>query len=128
MNKILIFKFVISGWRSGSSRRGQAILESCAVVIIICILLFGLFQLSRLFVAEEILQFAAARGARARAIGMNDFMVYKTIRAATIVNAGKMQQPLLVDGSDPLAQRQVEGADSSPWCGMALSTSVLPCL
>ncbi len=109
-NEILSSKFAVNPcFCRGSSRRGQSMLESCVVIIILCLLLFGLFQLSRVFVAQEILQFAAGRGARARAIGMNDFMVHKTIRAATIVNAGLMQRPQLLGGG-PEHQLFVEQA------------------
>jgi hypothetical protein len=80
--------------------------ESCLVMAILCLLLFSLFQVSRLFVAEDVLQYASARGARARAVGFNDFMVFKTVRVATIVNAGAMLEPR--EGGGPAAQRALE--------------------
>ena len=91
----------------GSTRaQGQAMVESCMVLAVLCLLLLGLFQISRLFVAEDVLQYAAARGARARAVGFNDFMVYKTMRVATIVNAGTMLEPM--EHAGPAAQRALE--------------------
>ena len=72
---------------------GQSLIESCFVVAVICLIFFGLFQISQLFAAKAILTYAAAAGARARTVGFNDFMVYKVVRAAAIPNAGKMTTP-----------------------------------
>ncbi len=80
---------------SAAGRRGQALVESCVVIIILCLLLMGFFQLSRFFMAQEILQYAAGRGARAKTVGFNDFMVYKVVRVGTIANAGRMTYPAL---------------------------------
>ncbi len=113
-------------------RAGQALLESCIVIGILCLLLMGLFQLSQLFMAREILHYAAARGARAKIVGFNEFMVFKTVRVGTIANAGRLLAPVLERGAaqplflrlgsrfqarspvltanGPLAQRAVERA------------------
>lgn len=72
---------------------GQALIESCIVIGLICLLLMGLFQLAQLFVSREILDYAAGRGARAKAVGFNDFMVSKTVRIGTIANAGTLTAP-----------------------------------
>ncbi len=72
---------------------GQALIESCIVIGILCLLLMALFQLSQLFMAQEILHYAAERGARAKTVGFNDFMVFKTIRIGTIAAAGKLTTP-----------------------------------
>jgi len=72
---------------------GQALIESCIVIGLICLLLMGLFQLAQLFMAQEILDYAAGRGARAKAVGFNDFMVSKTVRIGAIPNAGRMTFP-----------------------------------
>ena len=77
----------------GRGRRGQAMIESCLVVAIVALCLFGLLQLSKLFTAREVLDYAASCGARARAVGFNDFMVYKVVRVASIPNAGRMTSP-----------------------------------
>ena len=63
----------------------------------------GFFQLAQLFMAQEILDYAAGRGARARAVGFNDFMVTKTVRIGAIVNAGALTVPERSDGG-PWAQ------------------------
>ena len=72
---------------------GQALIESCIVIGLICLLLMGLFQLVQLFMAREILDYAAGRGARAKAVGFNDFMVNKTVRIGAIANAGALTFP-----------------------------------
>ena len=55
--------------------------------------LFGLVQVIRLYAAREILDYAASAGARAQAVGFNDFMVYKVVRVAGIPNAGRLTNP-----------------------------------
>ncbi|MBU0714405.1 MAG: pilus assembly protein [Verrucomicrobia bacterium] len=72
---------------------GQALIESCIVIGLICLLLMGIFQLAQLFMAQEILDYAAGRGARAKAVGFNDFMVSKTVRIGAIANAGALMVP-----------------------------------
>jgi hypothetical protein len=75
------------------SRSGQAMLESLIVVLVICLMFFGLFQLAHGFANREILRHAAARAARARTVGFNGWMVNKVMRVAAIPNAGRMVQP-----------------------------------
>ena len=77
---------------------GQALIESCIVIGLICLLLMGFFQLAQLFMAQEILDYAAGRGARAKVVGFNDFMVSKTVRIGAIANAGALIVPARVGG------------------------------
>ncbi|NQT93608.1 MAG: pilus assembly protein [Lentisphaerae bacterium] len=77
----------------GNSRAGQSLVESCLVIGIACLLFFGLIQVSQLFAAREVLYHAAARGARAKTVGFNRWMVHKAIRIGTIPNAGAMVVP-----------------------------------
>ncbi len=81
-------------------RKGQALIETCLVLILLCLILFGALQVSRLFAAREILDYAAARGARAQTVGFNRFMVEKTIRVGAIPNAGQLTSP---DYAGPLS-------------------------
>jgi len=76
-----------------SDRNGQSLIESVIVVMVACFIFMGLFQLSQLFASHEFLNYSAARGVRARAVGFNDFMVWKTARLGAIPNAGKMISP-----------------------------------
>lgn len=47
--------------------------------------------MSQIYMTSEVLNHAAVCGARARAVGFNDFMVQKTIRAAAIPCAGALR-------------------------------------
>lgn len=76
-------------------KSGQSLVESCIVTILICMILCVLLQISQLFAAKEILTYAAGRGARAKTVGFNQFMVYKTVRIGAIPNAGKLVSPEL---------------------------------
>lgn len=88
------------------TRSGQSVIESCIAMGILCLILMGLFQLSRVILAKEILYHAAARCARARTVGLNDFMMHKVARVATLLTAGRMESPE-IDGG-PAAQRAIE--------------------
>jgi hypothetical protein len=85
---------------------GQSLIESCIVMAVLCLLFMGMFQVSQLFMAQEILNFASARGARAKSVGFNSFMVRKTVRVGTIANAGRMLVPDVEGG--PAQQRAIE--------------------
>jgi len=52
-----------------------------------------MLQVAELVAAKEILQYSAACSARARSVGFNNFMVWKTGRIAGIPNAGKLITP-----------------------------------
>ncbi len=79
---------------NGASRQaGQAMIESLIVILVVCFLLFSLLELARGFAGREILRHSAARAARARTVGFNDWMCTKVMRVAAIPNAGKMLEP-----------------------------------
>ena len=83
-----------SGIRHPRSKiAGQAMLESCLVVALLSLALFGILQVARLAVARETLDYAAAAAARAQTVGFHDFMVYKVVRVANIPNAGRLVNP-----------------------------------
>lgn len=89
-------------------RNGQSLIESCLVLALVCLVFFGLFQISRLFAAKEVLQYAAERGARAKTVGFNRFMVHKTVRVGAIANAGRMLNP--APGGGPAREHALESA------------------
>ena len=99
--RVLLFRLrrtpnPFSLWPSRASvkyRDGQALIESCLVVTLVCLVFFGIFQISQLYAAQEVLDYASGRGARARTVGLNRFMVLKTIRVGAIPNAGRMVNP-----------------------------------
>lgn len=68
-------------------------LESCLVIAVMALVLFGLLDISRQFMAREVLHYSASAGARAHAVGFNDFMIYKVMRTAAIPVAGRMSHP-----------------------------------
>ncbi len=76
-----------------SSKAGQSLIESVLVIALICLIFFGLFEVSQLFAHKEVLDYAAGRGARAKTVGFNQFMVYKTVRVGAIPNAGRLISP-----------------------------------
>ena len=84
---------------------GQSLIEACLVIALICVIFMGMFQVSQLAMAREVLNHAAARGARARAVGFNDFMVRKSVRVAAIPNAGPITEPLFVKQDPGLRNR-----------------------
>ena len=67
--------------------------ETVLAVLVVSAVFFGLFRLSRLLTGKILLEHAAMRVARARAVGFNDFMCRKTARVAVIPVAGKRLWP-----------------------------------
>ena len=64
--------------RTVSTKSGQSIIESSITVALISILFFGLVQMALLFTAKEVVTYAANKGARARTVGFNNFMILTT--------------------------------------------------
>jgi hypothetical protein len=75
-------------------------IESVFVIIVACLCFLGIFQYANLFAAKAVLSHAAARGARARAVGFNHWMVEKSARVAAIPASGKRITPAFA-GVDP---------------------------
>ena len=73
--------------------QGQALIESSLALAFICLFIFGLLQVARLYASREVLIHASTAAARSRTVGFNDFMVYKVFRVASIPNAGLMNAP-----------------------------------
>ncbi|MBR4654520.1 MAG: hypothetical protein IKO72_14265 [Kiritimatiellae bacterium] len=64
-------------------------LESIIAMFFLCLVFFLVVDYAELLRTRTILDYAAARGARARAVGFNDFMVTKTVRIASMAAAGE---------------------------------------
>ena len=75
------------------TRRGQAMVETLLAVLVITGLFLALFKLSRMLTGKIMLEHAAMRVARARAVGMNEFMCIKAARVAVIPVAGERLKP-----------------------------------
>lgn len=84
-------------------RRGQAIVETLIAILLIVAIFEGAYRLSRMVTSQTLLDHAAARAARSRAVGFNEFMCRKTARAAMIPVAGKRIWPV-VEGVDEVAR------------------------
>lgn len=79
---------------TGKRRKaGQALLESFGIIMLLCLILFGMVQYVIMLTATEVVQYSADAAVRARAVGFNSFMVYKVNRVASIPNAGIMRTP-----------------------------------
>lgn len=85
-------------------KRGQAMLETVLAVIFITTIFLTLFSFSRKLTSKVVLDYAAARAARAKAVGFNDYMCLKTARVASIPVSGRMVWPQEVTGIDERAR------------------------
>lgn len=74
-------------------KRAQAMVETLVAILVIMLVFTGAFTLSRKLAARTLLDYGAARAARAKAVGFNDFMCEKSARAAIIPVAGKRLWP-----------------------------------
>ena len=68
-------------------------LETVLAVLVVTFLFLMLFNLSHLLTGKILVEHAAMRVARARAVGFNDFMCIKTARVALIPVSGKRLWP-----------------------------------
>jgi len=75
-------------------RSGQAMIETVLAVLIISSLFLTLFGLSRQLTGKILLEHAAMRVARARAVGFNDFMCRKAARICVIPVSGRRLKPV----------------------------------
>ena len=72
---------------------GQAMVESMIVLLLMMVVFLGVFQFFYAAAARDILDHAAARAARAKTVGFNDWMVRKAVRVAAIPVSGAMLMP-----------------------------------
>ena len=75
------------------SRAGQAAVETMLAVLVVTFVFLALFRLSHMLTGKILVEHAAMRVARARAVGFNDFMCAKAARVAVIPVAGKRLWP-----------------------------------
>ena len=75
------------------SRAGQAAVETMLAVLVVTFVFLALFRLSHMLTGKILVEHAAMRVARARAVGFNDFMCKKAARVAVIPVAGKRLWP-----------------------------------
>lgn len=85
-------------------RRGQAMIETVLAVLFITFVFLTVYQVSHRLSARILMDHAAARAARAKAVGFNDFMCRKTARVAMIPVAGRRLWPVEADDIDEVAR------------------------
>lgn len=68
-------------------------IETVIAVLVISLLFLSLFKLSYMLTGKVLLEHAAMRVARARAVGLNDYLCRKAARVATIPIAGRRLWP-----------------------------------
>lgn len=74
-------------------------IETVIAVLVVTFVFLALFKLSQMLTGKIMLEHAAMRVARARAVGFNDFMCRKAARVASIPAAGRRTWP---EGEDTL--------------------------
>ncbi|MBQ1568727.1 MAG: hypothetical protein IIZ70_02380 [Kiritimatiellae bacterium] len=85
-------------------RRAQATVETLIAVLAILMMFFAAYRYSRMLAARTLLDHAAARAARAKAVGFNDFMCEKSARVAMIPVAGARTWPAGIDDVDEVSR------------------------
>ena len=69
-------------------RKGQAMVETILVLFFLFLAFYVVFQFADNLRARLLVDYAASRVARARTVGMNDYMLEKTADIATMAAAG----------------------------------------
>lgn len=70
-------------------KAGQAMVETILVLFFLFLAFYTVFQFADNFRARQLVDYAASRVARARAVGYNDYMLKKTADIATMAAAGE---------------------------------------
>ncbi len=68
-------------------------IESVFVIILTCLVFLAAYQYAHLFACKTVLTHAAARAARARSVGFNQWMIEKSARVAAIPASGRRLTP-----------------------------------
>jgi len=99
-------------------------IESCVMLILICLVFFLFFQLCHGFATRDVLDHAAARAARARTVGFNRWMVRKAMRVAAIPVSGRMLEPAGIPaGNDPVLTHALGAMTPGEVWDLALRTA-----
>ena len=87
-------------------RRGQSMVESALVLVLLSFVLFGMLQVALKLNAEQVQNFGSYVAARSRIVGFNDGVVQKAWLIGNILNSGEMLAP--EEGLTAVAQVAVE--------------------
>ena len=71
------------------SEKGSSILESMIVILLLCLIFFGIMQIFYFAVGDMICRYAAFNGARAWSLGYTPRITQKTIRLSAVGISGK---------------------------------------
>lgn len=71
-------------------RAGAALIESCLAIIMLCLILFGILQVSYLVAAKDVISFSAFAACRAATVGMKEDFVNRVVRTTSLPMAGPM--------------------------------------
>ena len=74
-------------------KKGSALVESCLVIALLCLILFGILQVVYMVAARNVINYSAVATARSASIGLNKFMLFKVSRYTTIPTAGPARTP-----------------------------------
>ena len=88
-------------------KSGQAMIETIIVMVFLLIAFFSIAQFADNFRARLVADYAAGRCARSRTVGLDDYMILKIARIATMSIAGKSMLPDYADG--PLSAGEMIG-------------------
>ena len=77
-----------------NGRKGQALLETLLASVVLTGTFLALFKLSHTLTGKILAEHAAMRVARARTVGLNDFMCLKAARIAVMPVAGERLWPV----------------------------------
>lgn len=58
--------------------------ESCVVMVLLCLILFGILQTSIVTAAHDVFYYAASAGVRCKTVGYDQDMVRKSVRIASL--------------------------------------------
>ncbi len=78
--------------------------ESCLVMALLCLILFGILQASYLVASRNVVNYTAYSTARAASVGLNEFMLYKVSHYTSIPAAGPVTTPSGFGGNRPVGR------------------------
>ncbi len=97
-----------------SPRDGQSLIEACLAIFLIGLIFTGIYQVSRIYIAKELLSYAASRSARAETVGFNHFMATKAAKVAVIPSSGRLINRGFVN-NDPTINNIISSNPGLAW-------------
>lgn len=101
---------------------GQSLIEACLAIFVISLIFTGVYQVSRIYIAKELLANAANRSARAEAVGFNHFMATKAAKVAVIPSSGPLNNREF-NGFDPIIDNAARSMGPGELWSFAVNTT-----